>query len=48
MEILSFKEALIHWTDAAVNQFLPLANALCHVFTGAIVFFLGSKFGGVR
>lgn len=46
MEHIGFREAIIHWVEMFVNQALPLINAMVHVVTGAIVFWLGSKFGG--
>jgi hypothetical protein len=45
MEAISFKEVVIHWADMVVNQALPLFNAMCHVFTGAIIYAIGHKFG---
>ena len=45
MEAISFKEVVIHWADSIINQAIPLANALCHVFTGAIIYAIGHKFG---
>ena len=46
MEHIGFKEALIHWIDLIVQQIIPLANAMIHVFTGALIFWIGSRLGG--
>jgi len=48
MEHISFHTAIIHWVDSFVQQIIPLMNAMLHVVTGAIVYALGSKFGGAK